>query len=305
MFVLFAAACATPDKDANSIVIEHTDFEPSNVRALIGSNWPTASGSVVSPDSQGNFSAPGRARSVVAFVDADGDGAFDRTHEPMVHCRLESARRWRCPLTRMRIAAHRVVVKRFADGRVAPVGDQLAIYAQRFLPVGSPESGVRICLRNDRDVCAANVATPFDAVAGMEQAIPPCQLESKVKKGDPIALTVTSQDASELLEIRYPPDLELEVTTASDASQYHVKGLAQLPITQAILWLGDSQGQVLWSSEQSPRSLSIEGRSLDATIPGERVSNCDGCKLMLQAAHVDDGPNIGSYSETRFIISTP
>ncbi|RMH39173.1 MAG: hypothetical protein D6689_17410 [Deltaproteobacteria bacterium] len=81
---------------------------------------------------------------------------------------------------------------------------------------------------------------------------------------------------------------------------YVLSGRAELPVTHAVVWIGSADGRkIRWSSEQDPEALSVDDRKVTASIERRVVNSCPDCKVMLQAAHVEEAGERAIISEAR------
>jgi hypothetical protein len=256
----------------------------SGLRVAYGRHWAIAGDAVV--DAAGAFRIPASARAVVAYLDANHNGRFDRFAEPSGDCRL-TGRAWTCSIEPRRTTLHRSITRRAGDHN-----DKTYVFWEDFAPDGSPVPGSQLCVENR---CTSLESPPFVSRSDARVQVLSICGESGFA---PVDAKVRGLAHELAVPLARPADLAatLTIEAASDPRNGDARGdlrvhIAAPVVDRALVWAGQidpRSGQALriyWTSEDGLFELAGASGGMAARLPAAGVEQCrldPDCEIVVQ-----------------------
>jgi len=295
----FFAACVVigchskPGQEVGGKVVELQFKSTAPIRVMYGKYWPI--GNQTDVDGLGQFRVPTYAKSVVAYLDANENGAFDRHGEPSGLCQMTAENSWSCNLARQTVTLHRAITRSEGEQR-----DSTYVFWDNFDEVGSPVFESELCSDGQ---CTSLQAQPFIGdQSGKARMFSICGEEGFDRK-----IGVVPGERSLVLVQPGPLSAVVETELRADELLVHIVGAE---LQHVLIWGGqrDIGGEItnlLWNSETSANTVTQTKGGYDAHINLADASKCkidSSCVIVLQLMNVWT-PNGDSVRMTEFRTS--
>lgn len=268
-------------------------------RVAYGKRWSL--GGDVAVSASGRFAVPSNARVVVAYVDSNANGHFDRYAEPSGDC-LHADSTWSCEIPLSRATLQRAMSSHNGEHR-----DQTLVFWEDFTKDGDRVEPSSVCVANR---CTRLEPSPFVASSPTElRMLSICGEEGFA----PQDAAVTSPNRSGTLHIARPAELHVSVRNSERRGGGLRFNLESPRVDRLLVWAGklDPKSgvveQVYWSSENDDVEIVDSAAGFDVSVPARLLQACEGspaCEIVVQAVkYWDHDKDVVSATEYRTTVS--
>lgn len=253
--------------------------EGVTLRVAYGKQWVI--GGDVAVNSRGEFQVPSSARAVVAYIDSNHNGQFDRFAEPSGDCHLV-AHEWSCAILLQRATLHRSITTR-NDAR----NDQTLIFWEDF-----NANGTRI---EDSQLCVEHRCTKLELVPFLTPSIVKSHELSICGEEGPWPQGAVIRRSGQRSTIGIPHPAKLDVSIISETPELRGGELRLSikapPCDRVLIWAGSVRAmtgeieKVFWSSENADLRIVDAPQGIEARIPIPKVQMCrrdPDCEIVVQ-----------------------
>jgi hypothetical protein len=249
------------------------------LRIAYGKHWVV--GGDVAANSMGEFRVPSSARAVVAYIDANHNGKFDRFAEPSGDCQLTD-HEWKCSILLQRTTLHRAIMMR--NDRHS---DKMYIFWEDFRSDGTRIDDSRLCIGQR---CTHLDRGPFLSRSKAEvQEFSICENEGVL----PQDANIRIPGHSVTVHVAQPAKFDVFMNTQpSKPAGGELRLYIGTPsIDRVLIWGGSLNHQsdgiknVYWSSEDANIPIIDTQSGIEARIPFFNIQVCQqdpDCEIVVQ-----------------------
>lgn len=248
----------------------------ASIHIVYGKYWPI--GNQTEVDGDGRFRVPAFAKVVLAYLDTNANGTFDRHSEPGALCQMVGSQ-WSCDLHRQSVTLHRAISRSDSERR-----DSTYVFWDNFDERGVQVSDSELCSDGQ---CTSLQAQPFIGAQGRKaRMFSICGEEGFDQKiavvpGERSLVLVQPSSLSAVVEAVRRPD-ELLVHIVGSELQHVLVWSGQRDV-------GGDISRILWHSEASENAVTQTKDGFDAHINIGDAKKCKAdlsCVIVLQLAKV-------------------
>lgn len=229
----------------------------------------------------------------VAYVDANGNGEFDRFAEPSGSCeRSESS--WQCQIAFQRTTLYRAITSR---GDLE--NDKTFVFWEDFSRDGRPVADSKVCLDAR---CTAVDKPPFLSASNAPvRVFSICGAEGFA----PQDATIEREHQKTTVRVSRPDAPRPSVVARHDNG---LRIRVGAPFDRVLVWGGDVDPttgdvrKVYWTSESSPARIERSNAGVSAVVPEQLLTACGKrrCDIVVQLLAIAHPSNDTLVSETEY-----